>query len=592
MATARNAPESVRYSPMESLAPAGQAAPGGAYTEMQIDLVAARSGPVARGGVSEGELCFLGSLHELVAIGLYRPALTALVSGNGAPARPPMDRAYLLKILEEEVGRQFGHPLRPVVELVLNAIDATPERPAVIDVRIRDGAVTVTDTGVGMDLGTILSRLFVPFATDKRPGVDLGRFGVGFFSVIGLGLPDPASLSLEVETGDGSTGWSLRVLADGPEPSSLVCAIRRLPPRQGTSVRVRSALIDASELRVYLRDALHFFPPERAAIHVDGAPINDGRYLTGGKLFSDRLSPDDPSCVARAYIGGRGLVTGISAGTYHAGVKVESCLAIPELALIDFPSAVELTEGRDALKPCRAFRATAAAFYRRIALLGRAPGTSRKTADRLAEVAAQISALMLQSAAWSEVAPELARALLGPDRYLVGPERREALIGFLGSAIESRLFVPESFWAEREWQGFIPGERELFDAELEIGPAESIASAARRRPDLPGLASLLRRAERPESLPIALARGRKSAPGVLPCIGVRHAILIREDSPAVARMSGWSEAYALRVAFDRASSMREPDLERELIVNEPLGLQVDLAAPDSSTRSLLKERNA
>jgi len=538
---------------------------------MQIDLARARSGPIARGGVREGELCFLGSLHELVAIGLYRPALDALVSGSGAPARPPMDRAYLLKILEEEVGRQFGHPLRPVVELVLNAIDATPERPAIVDVRIRDGAVTVADAGVGMDLGTILSRLFVPFATDKRAGVDLGRFGVGFFSVIGLGLPDPTSLLIEIETGDGASGWSLRVLADGPEPSCLVCAIRKLAPTRGTTVRVRSALIDGSDLRVYLRDALHFFPMERAVVHVDGLPINDGRYLTGGKLFVDRLSPEDASCIARSYIGGRGLITGISAGTYHAGVKVESCLAIPELALIDFPSAVELTEGRDALKPCRAFRATAAAFYRRLASLSRAAGMSQRAADRLAEVAAQISALMLQSAAWSEVAPELARAMLGPDRYLVGPERREAIIGFLGPAIEPHLFVPESFWAEREWQGFIPGERELFERELETSPAESLASAARRRPDLPGLTLLLGRAERPEALPVALARGRRSPPGVLPCIGVRHAILVREDAPSVARASTWVDTYALRVAFDRASGMREPDLERELIVNEPIG---------------------
>ncbi|MDI1446234.1 ATP-binding protein [Polyangium sp. 6x1] len=568
MATARSAPDS---SPLGT-PPAEQSAHAGPFTRTHIDLAAARAGGIARGGVREGELSFLGSLHELVAIGLYRPALSALVSGTGAPARPPMDRAYLLKILDEEVGRQFGHPLRPVVELVLNAIDATPEHPAVVDVRVREGVVTVTDDGIGMDLRTILSRLLVPFATDKRPGVDLGRFGVGFFSVIGLGLPDPSSLSIEVETGDGTSGWSLSVLADGPEPSSLVCAIRKLTPRAGTRVQVRSSLVEAEALRAYLRDALHFFPKERAVVNLDGAPLNDGRYLSGGAHFSDALSPEDPSRVARFYVGGRALVTGISAATYHAGVKVEGCLAIPELALIDFPSAVELTEGRDALKPCRNFRATAAAFYRRLTDLARAPGTSRKSADRLAEVAAQISALMLQSAAWNEVAPELARALLGPDRYLVGPERREPLIGFLGSNVEARLFVPESFWAEREWQGFIPGERELLARELEIDHAESLSSLARRRPDLPGIVELARRSERPEAVPVALARGRKSAPGPLPCLGTRHALLVREDAPAVARRVGWAEQYALRVAFDRATGMREPDLERELIVSEPIGV--------------------
>jgi hypothetical protein len=540
--------------------------------EPSRELMAARAGGVvARGGVREGELSFLGSLHELVAIGLYRPALDALVTGQGAPARPPIDRTYLLKILDEEVGRQFGHPLRPVVELVLNAIDATIERPAIVDVRLADGAIEVTDSGIGMSLRAILSRLLVPFATDKRPGVDLGRFGVGFFSVIGLGLPDPRTLSLEVETGDGVEGWGLRVLAEGPEPSSLVCAVRKLSPTRGTRVRVRSGLIESDAVRAYLRDALHFFPPDHAIIRVDGVALNDGRYLAGGKQFADAVSTDDPSLVARFHVGGRPLAAGISAATYHAGVKVEACLAIPELALIDFPGAVELTEGRDALKPGRAFRATAAAFHRRLVQLARAQGTSRRAAERLAEAAAQISALMLQSSAWSEVAPELGRALLGPDRFLISPERREAIIGFLGADIERHLFVPESFWAEREWQGFLPGERDLLEHELEIDPTESLANLVRRRPDLHGLGVLLGRAERPEAIAVALARGRSAPPGAMPCLGTRQAILIREDTAAVQHPTRWSDVYALRVAFDRASGLREADLERELIVSDPIG---------------------
>ncbi|MBK9266263.1 MAG: ATP-binding protein [Polyangiaceae bacterium] len=529
-----------------------------------------RASGFARGCVTEGELCFLGSLHELVAIGLYRPSLDALVSGAGPVARPPMDRAYLLKVLEEETSRQFAHPLRPVVELVLNAVDASTERPARVDVRIGSGLVTVSDTGVGMDLCAILSRLLIPFATDKRAGIDLGRFGVGFFSVIGLGLPDPRSLSIEIETGDGKSGFALCVRADGPEVSSLVCSIRRVAPMQGTCARLRSALLEPESLRAYLRDTLHFFPADRSLIEVDGMPINDGRFLVGGKQFADSIGGDGGPHVARYHVGGRGLAMGIGAATYHAGVKVEGCLAIPELSLIDFPAAVELTEGRDALKPCRTFHATAARFYRRLAELGSASETPRKTADRLAELAAQISALMLRSTAWTEVAPELARRLLGPNRYLVSVERRELLVGFLGSTIEERLFVPESFWAEREWQGFVPGERELLEKELEMTPVESLASVVWRRPDLVGLCALAARVERSEQVLVTLARGRRLPPGPLPCIGVRQTIVVREDSPAVTGLSGWTETYALRVAFERACGTREPDLEREIIVNEPL----------------------
>lgn len=535
-----------------------------------------RTSGFAHANVVEGETCFLGSLHELVAIGLYRPALDALVSGQGTISRPPMDRAYLLKVLEEETHRQFAHPLRPIIELILNAVDATPVQPARVDVRIGKGVVTVTDCGVGMDLQTILSRLLIPFATDKRAGIDLGRFGVGFFSVIGLGLPNPSSLSIEIETGTGTCGYALGVHSDGPEVSSLVCTIRRIAPMQGTRARLQSALLDADTVRAYLRDTLHFFPMDRAVLNVDGIPINDGRYVAGGQRFvdavcADAAAEDSDKHIARYHVGGRGLAMGIGAATYHLGVKVEGCLAIPELSLIDFPGAVELTEGRDALKPCRTFHATAARFYQRLAELGSAPSTPRKTADKLAELAAQISALMLRSTAWSEAAPRLAHALLGPRRYLISVDRRELIVAFLGSTIEERLFVPESFWAEREWQGFVPGERELLDAELEFSPAESLASVVWRRPDLAGLCALAPRVDRAEHVLVSLARGRHLPPGPLPCIGLRQAIIIREDAPAVKGLSSWSDLYALRVAFERASGLRESDLERELIVNEPLG---------------------
>ena len=266
-----------------------------------------------------------------------------------------------------------------------------------------------------------------------------------------------------------------------------------------------------------------------------------------------------------------GASMGIGAATYHVGVKVEGCLAIPELSLIDFPGAVELTEGRDALKPCRTFHATAAKFFRRLAELGSARDTPRQTADKLAELAGQISALMLRSTAWNEVAPELAQRLLGPRRYLVSVERRELIIGFLGSTIEERLFVPESFWAEREWQGVIPGERELFDAELEYAPVESLASVVWRRPDLVGLCALAPRIDRADHVLVTLARGRHLPPGPLPCIGMRQTIIVREDASAVKGLSGWTDLYALRVAFERACGTRESDLERDLIVNEPLG---------------------
>lgn len=511
-----------------------------------------------------GRLRFRGSLSDLVAIGLYRPALEALSAGEAVPPLP-VDRTYLHKILHEEISRPFGHPLRPVVELVLNGADAARNDVRVVDVIAEDGRVEVSDPGEGMDLYAILARLLLPFATDRVPGVHVGRFGVGFFSVLGFGAAHPESFSLLVETGDGRSGYRLEARAGRADGVSFTATIHEIALRTGTRVVVTSALLDGAAVRAYLEDALHFFPLERALVRVDGMPINDGGLVSGGQLFVEDVAP---GVRARFHLGGRGLSPSITAALYHAGVKVRPCYAISDLALVDFPGVVELTEGRDALKPGPAFAAVAAAFHRRLASIGEAPDTSAEVRLRIAELAAQISALMLDSAAFRDVAPELARTLLGADRHLVGADRAEAVLGFLGPGADARLFVPESFWAAREWLGLVPGERELLLDELIIEPPEGLTSLARRRPDLRGLSVLAARAS--EGIAVALVRGRIRPPGPLPCLGTREAVLVRVDSPAVVAPRGWTDTYALRTSFDRALGVREADVERDVIVATPL----------------------
>ncbi|HVY46795.1 MAG TPA: ATP-binding protein, partial [Minicystis sp.] len=511
---------------------------------------------------------FEGPLVELVALAMYRPSLDALCDRARGVPHAPMDRPYLVKMLEEQVGRQFGHPLRPIVELVLNGADASRVPGAAVDVRTEAGAVEVVDAGEGMDARTVLSRLLLPFATDKRPGLDVGRFGVGFFSVLGLGLTEPRGFGLEVETGDGTMGAALSVASRGGAVTSLEASLRNAPARRGTRVRVTSPRLEPDQVRAYLRDMLHFFPPERAVVRVDGVPVNDGSLVSGGRDYEDAIAP---GCVARFHLGGRGLAPGATAATFHAGVKVEACFAISELALIDFPSAVDLTEGRDALKPGPLFAAVARAFYRRLADYADETRASRAARHRLAEVAAQISALMLQSTGFAEAAAELAERLLGPARHLVAGDRAEALLSFLGASVAERLFSPESFWAEREWAAHLAGERELLEDELDIDTPEPLAAAARRRSDLGGLALLASRVQSPETLLVSLARGKRRPAAALPCLGTRRAVLVRDDAPCVRAPRGWADLYALRASFDRAIGAREPDVERDLIVMSPLG---------------------
>lgn len=518
---------------------------------------------------ASGALVYEGALHELVAIGFYKPALEALCRGAAAGPTPTIDRDYLLKILSEEASRQFCHPLRPIVELVLNGVDALTEAGASVEVRVGEGWVEVRDEGVGMDLAMIVSRLLLPFATDKKPGEDIGRFGVGFFSVLGMGLAHPESFRLEVRTSDGGQGYALAVTAPSADVSSLWCVARRVDLGRGTIVSVRSALIDATTVRAYLRDMLHFIPAERASVRVDGVPINDGSLVRGGRTLEEVVMAEPSRVTARFHMGGRGLAPSIVSASYHAGVKVESCLAIGELVLVDFPGAVELTEARDAIKLGPVVDAVALAFHRRVAaMVGRAP-TARATRHRLAELAGQVSSLLFQSAGWAEAAPMLADALLGRERYLVAPERVQSLLGFLGADVAERIFVPESFWAEREWHHQLPGEKDLLMAALTVTEAGTLAEVAERRPDLPGLALIARRSPASLTVRVALVRAHDGSVAALPCLGTRDAVLFREDAPALRARAGWADSYVLRAAFDRSLGARESDVEREIIVGDP-----------------------
>ena len=341
-----------------------------------------------------------------------------------------------------------------------------------------------------------------------------------------------------------------------------------MPPRQGTRVLVISSIFDKAAVRSYLEDSLHFFPDGgRRRRASDGVPINGGRHDSGGQLYRGRGRGPTP---APAFtLGGQARSSSIcAAGVYHQGVKVQACFAVLELALLDFPGAVELTEGRDTLKPGPLFHAVAVAFFRRLASIARDASMTDAARHRIAELAGQISALMLEGAGFAEVANELADVLLGDARYLVGPDRKEALLGFLGASYSTHLFVPESFWSAREWCSFLPGERELLTSEIVVEPIQSLASFATDT-RLEGLRTLAARSPQPELMPVALARGRRP-PGPLPCLGTRNAVLIRADSAIVATPRTWSDHYALKASFNRAAGVREPDLERDIIVTTPI----------------------
>ena len=506
---------------------------------------------------------YSGSLLRLIAIALHRPSFESLRAGIALPSAIPVDESYLAKVLDEESTRQFAHPLRPILEIVLNAVDALGSTPGAVDIRASDGRAVIEDFGEGMKLDTILSRLLVPFATTKSGPNAIGRFGVGFFSTLGLGRAAPDSFALELETGTSEEGWLLRFQTTGSQIDEILIELEASVPRAGTRVVIQSTLLQSDALSAYLMEALHFFDAGRVTLRLNGEPLNSSAVVRGG-AYGESTYDGVHAGRLRYQIGGTSIRPGIVSGTFHRGVRTDSCAALTQLALVDLPSSVEMTMSRDTLKCGPAFEHAIRAFFNAIETLPKDVFTT----DEVADMAGQLSALLFDHAAWTESAPHLRDTLLN-DRYLIRSDRREALLGFLGPTDWKAFFVPESIWSAHEWLRFLPGEEALLERSLTIHGSCTLLELAEERPDLGSVPYLMARAPDAARVVVTLASSTHPA-GPLPCLEVQGSVLLRVDSPCVMRPRSWQDIYAIRIAFDRAFGFREADTERRLIVLEPL----------------------
>ena len=70
-------------------------------------------------------------LSDWISMSLHKDTLQQIIGAieDGEPIQPRQNsnRGYLAKILREEVFKQFGGYERPILETVLNAIDARPD---------------------------------------------------------------------------------------------------------------------------------------------------------------------------------------------------------------------------------------------------------------------------------------------------------------------------------------------------------------------------------------------------------------------------------------------------------------------------------
>lgn len=240
-----------------------------------------------------------------ISTGLHRPSLETALSSmqdneelpNSLHETASRNKNYIEKILREEVIRQFANSSRPLLEVVLNAVDAKPEmldgEKYNISIVLNKKQMQITDNGTGMTLDQILRLLIIPFSTEKDALEDIGRFGVGFLSTLHYCLERPKKNYITVETTTAEEQVTCTFYATGETVGDLRMHVGMRTPKQqrGTRVTIRKPMAKEmgylSELHRYLTTHLVHIPRFAAIINLNGKRINN---TTNGTWYQQPVS--------------------------------------------------------------------------------------------------------------------------------------------------------------------------------------------------------------------------------------------------------------------------------------------------------------
>jgi|GEM_PF-4522749 hypothetical protein len=525
-------------------------------------------------------------LLELISLGLNKETLGRLMaaveeSRSIGKIHPESDEsnAYLAKILREEVLKQFSEKNRPLVELILNAIDARPKESKgayVVDVKVGKDSFQVSDNGKGMVLQKILDTLIIPFNSDKDALQDIGRFGIGFFSNLQYCLEKPQTTAVLVRTGDGKSAYELKVDATGSTVDQLVCGIRKINSAvQGTTVQVTGIELKKPELEEYLTSYLRFFDPRRAVIKVNNTPVNLLRNVSplvqeysidvelehnGEKLTQEMRVSIDIHRMNGEERPGMYL--------YSQGIFVKSYNLAYGTMRIDFPSAVYPVEGRDQFKNDENYKKC---------LMATMEVLIKYCEDHKDNLAALLALREIVPAFMSELnvyrddsTKQRLRATFFPeetymvvDNDLVGAS--VTFRDFFGDSSISRMYIPKTNTAWALWKDILPREAEFVRNSID-------ASSTVEEPRLNELSGQVfgRHLQNADALSthgrlsMVLVRLKSQEETRSPVLRFNDCMYINVDHPFFQK-EGYVEGYGVRAATARELRKDEKEAEDELM---------------------------
>ncbi|MBF0215357.1 MAG: ATP-binding protein, partial [Candidatus Omnitrophica bacterium] len=247
---------------------------------------------------------------------------------------------------------QFSGINRPIVEIIANSIDAysagTVPSARDVDVRLDSQGFEVVDRGKGMSLYQVITDLMIPSRSSKRtPGEStIGRFGVGFYSVLNYLKTEDDRLVVETSNGLEGTSAVFHLVMENGKGVVKVSVTKTDNRVKGTTVRFekKDSDFDPAESGDVINDFMRF--NQGAVIKVNGGMINDmslsdpglfARYEgDGGGVHYSREKAEN----------GEGEIFLTVNGVVIKKIAVEG-RNIPKITVFDLPKDTALKKARD-----------------------------------------------------------------------------------------------------------------------------------------------------------------------------------------------------------------------------------------------------
>ncbi|MBU3760044.1 MAG: hypothetical protein FGM27_08995 [Candidatus Omnitrophica bacterium] len=441
--------------------PAGPTAAPVARNELRADLLLGVSHKVQPSDtpseVSRSELRREVPIQDLVAY-LTHPSnadLSALKQAIDADAgvqsvldQAPGNRQFHRDLIADFVHSIFSEEHRPLIEIVANAIDASTASGSVprdIDVHLSSEGFEVIDTGTGMNLETVLTKLLIPMISGQE-GIagKHGRFGVGFFSVLNYLKTPQDRLIVQTSQGQGG-GYTISFRTDGKQIYAALTPQRDLP--QGTRVHLKTESFDTSKAAAILEDTFH--AKAGVSIRLDQAVINHPEFY---ETILDAKG-EGSIRVSQKKVTGKAKVIASVAGAKFFDMEIEG-VDIPEEIVVDFPLSTPFPVSRNTFEVNQSLRNTIKMYIQKLSV-------REDALERLSQIAPLIEQINRKNPLRNKEGEDLVRILTDAAKKV--PRQKDELLlpadpAFQGVTIAGKRlrFTDRSFINEEDQEKWEP----------------------------------------------------------------------------------------------------------------------------------------